>query len=174
MTITGLGRAAALLIGLSLVSLAVAQAEDTTIPARKAGIWQLKTSMDEGRGPREQSMKMCIDAAMEASTLQASLIDHKKNCEKYEITKDGGKTVVDMICTYNGRHVESRTEMEGDFASAFKIKILSTTSDTREPTQQTITVKRTILQDGTYIGADCGDLRPGEALAPDGTKVLVQ
>lgn len=174
MTGTGPSRIAALLIGLSLMTLAVARAEDATMPARKAGVWQLKTSMDEGRGAREQSMKICIDAQMEANTVQASLIEHKKNCEKYEIKKDGGRTIVDMICSYNGRHVESRTEMDGDFTSAFKIKISSTTSDTREATQQTITVKRTILQDGTYVGENCGDLRPGEALAPDGTKVLVQ
>jgi hypothetical protein len=147
---------------------------EETLPERKAGLWELKSSMDEGRGPREQSIKMCIDATMEANTVKASLDEHKKNCEKYDVKKDAGKTVVDMRCTYNGRHVDSLTEMEGDFAKSFKVKIFSTTSDTRESTQQTITVKRTILQDGTYLSESCGDLQPGEALAPDGSKVLVQ
>lgn len=159
---------------LGLAPVFPAQAEDATLPMRKAGIWELKTSMDEGRGPREQSMKMCIDAQMEANTVNASLAEHRKNCEKYEIKKDGGKTVVDMTCSYNGRHVESLTEMEGDFAKSFKVKISSTTSDTRESTQQTISIKRIILQDGIYLGENCGELQPGEAQAPDGTKVLVQ
>jgi hypothetical protein len=79
-----------------------------------------------------------------------------------------------MTCSFNGRHVESLTEMEGDFSKVFKIKISSTTSDTREATQQTVTVKRIILQDGTYLGESCGDLRPGEALSADGSKILVQ
>lgn len=158
----------------SALPLHAAHADDATLPERKAGFWELKTSMDEGRGPREQSMKMCIDANMEANTVRASLAEHRKNCEKYEIRKDSGNTVVDMSCSFNGRFVESLTEMEGDFAKSFKIKISSTTSDTRESNQQTITVKRTILQDGTYLGENCGDLRPGEAMAADGTKVLVQ
>lgn len=159
--------------GLALLPVVPAVAEDT-LPQRKAGMWQLTTSMDEGRGPREQSMKLCIDAEMEANTVKASLAEHKQNCEKYEIKKDGGKTVVNMICTYNGRHVESLTEMEGDFSKSFNIRIASTTADTRESTQQTITIKRVILQDGTYLGESCGDLKGGEALAADGTKVMVQ
>jgi hypothetical protein len=164
--------AAALVLGFALQSLP-AEAEET-LPSRKPGMWELKTSMDEGRGPREQTMKICIDAEMEANTVKASLAEHKQNCEKYQIKKDGGKTVVDMTCSYNGRHVESLTEMEGDFAKTFKIKISSTTSDTRESTQQTISIKRIILQDGSYIGEACGDLKGGEAVTPDGTKVMVQ
>lgn len=159
--------------GAALLSASPVLAEDT-LPSRKAGMWEIKTSMDEGRGPREQSMKLCIDAEMEANTVKASLAEHKQNCEKYEIKRDGGRTVVNMVCTFNGRHVESLTEMEGDFSKSFNIKISSTTADTRESTQQTITVKRIILQDGTYLGESCGELRGGEALAADGTKVMVQ
>jgi hypothetical protein len=166
-------RTLTLVTGAALLPALPALAEET-LPARKAGMWDVKTSMDEGRGPREQSMKLCIDAEMEANTVKASLAEHKQNCEKYEIKKDGGKTVVNMVCTFNGRHVESLTEMEGDFSKSFNIKIASTTADTRESTQQTITVKRVILQDGKYLGESCGDLRGGEALASDGTKVMVQ
>lgn len=174
MFVTCLTRVLVISFSISALPMPAAEAETVSLPERKAGMWELKTSMDEGRGPREQSIKMCIDATMEANTVKASLAEHQKNCEKYEIKKDAGKTVVDMSCVYNGRHVASMTEMEGDFSKSFKIKILSTTSDTRETTQQTITVKRTILQDGTYLGESCGDLQPGEALAPDGSKVLVQ
>jgi hypothetical protein len=162
-----------LALGAMLFLTAPVGAEET-LPARKAGLWELTTSMDEGRGPREQSMKICIDAEMEANTVQASLAEHKKSCEKYQIKKDGGKVAVDMTCEFNGRHVESLTEMEGDFANTFKIKIASTTSDTRESTQQTITVKRVILQDGKYLGEGCGELKGGEAQAPDGSKMMVQ
>lgn len=174
MTIKTRTRAVAFAALVGLLPLSALEAEEATLPTRKAGVWELKTSMDEGRGPREQSMKMCIDAEMEANTVKASLSEHRKNCDKYDIKKDGDKVVVDMSCTFNGRFVKGVTEMEGDFAKTFRVKILSTTSDTRESTQQTITINRTILQDGTYLGESCGDLRPGEALAPDGTKVLVQ
>ena len=170
---TNLTLALILAAGLALLPVVPAVAEET-LPARKAGMWELKTSMDEGMGPREHSMKLCIDAEMEANTEKASLAEHKQNCEKYEIKKDGGKTVVNMVCTFNGRHVESLTEMDGDFSKSFNIKIASTTADTRESTQQTITVKRVILQDGTYLGESCGELKGGEAMAADGTKLMVQ
>lgn len=173
MSVKNLTRALTVVAGLSVLPVTQAHAEEM-LPQRKAGMWELKTSMDEGRGPREQTMKLCIDAEMEANTVKASLAEHKQNCEKYEIKKDGAKTVVNMICTYNGRHVESLTEMEGDFSKSFNIRIASTTADTRESTQQTITIKRVILQDGTYLGESCGDLKGGEALAADGTKVMVQ
>ena len=42
--------------------------ESATLPTRKAGLWELKTSMDEGGGPREQVMKMCISEEMERLT----------------------------------------------------------------------------------------------------------
>ncbi len=35
-------------------------------------------------------------------------------------------------------------------------------------------IKRTITQSGTYANESCGDLSGGEAMAPDGTKVMVQ
>ena len=35
-------------------------------------------------------------------------------------------------------------------------------------------VKRTITQDGKYMGESCGDLKAGEAMGSDGHKILVQ
>jgi hypothetical protein len=37
-----------------------------------------------------------------------------------------------------------------------------------------VSVKRTITQDGTYLGESCGDLRAGEAMGSDGHKIMVQ
>lgn len=153
---------------------APATAGADSLPARKAGLWDLKTAMDEGNGPREQSFKMCISDDMEANTLRASLAEHKANCETYEIKREAADTVVNARCIFNGRHVDSLTKMSGDFGKAFTVRIESTTSDQRESTAQTVTVKRVITQSGAYLGSACGDLQPGEAATPDGTKVSVQ
>ncbi|MFA5950903.1 MAG: DUF3617 family protein [Hyphomicrobium sp.] len=153
------------------VSAATAAAEDT-LPARRAGLWELKTVMDEGNGPREQALKICIDASMEANTLAASAADHKANCTKYEVKTTDGVTTADGECKYNGRDVISRTEMSGDFKQAFNIKISSTTSDATK--QQSIVIKRTISQTGNYLSESCGDLKAGEAMGTDGSKIAVQ
>ena len=149
-------------------------ANEVTLPERKAGLWELKTSIDEGAGPRENAMKLCIDATMEATTVKTSFNEHKANCEKYEVVRLSDATTVDMSCKFNNRHVTGKTEMSGDFKSAFKVRIESTTSDDAANETRTVTVHRVITQEGTYIGESCGDLAPGQALTADGQKVLVQ
>lgn len=148
-----------------------AHAEDA-LPARKAGLWELKTTMDEGNGPRDQSLKICIDDVMEANTIKASIADHKANCTKYEVTTANGVTVTDSECKYSNRDVVSRTEMSGDFKTDLLVKISSTTSDATK--QQSIVVKRTITQTGHYLSESCGDLKGGEAMGEDGHKIAVQ
>jgi hypothetical protein len=146
--------------------------EPADLPLRKAGHWEIKTVMDEGFGPREQMLTMCIDADMERNTASASKQEHAKSCSLYEIKKSGDGTVVDAKCQFEGRNVESRTEMSGDFQRAFKILITSTTSGSERG--QSIVVKRTITQEGKYLGEDCGGLQAGEAMGSDGHKVMVQ
>jgi Protein of unknown function (DUF3617) len=147
-------------------------AETTSLPLRKAGRWELTTSMDEGGKKHEQALTLCIDADMERNTAAASDVEHKSSCTKYEVKKDGDAVVVDATCKMNGRDVESRTEMRGDFQTVFEVKINSTTSGIDGA--RSISVPRTIVQQGKYIGEACGDLKAGEAMAPDGTKVMVQ
>ena len=163
---------------ISLVSLAAAvtsaAAESATLPTRKAGLWELKTSMDEGGGPRDQTMKLCIDADMERSTAAASLTDHKEKCTRYDIKKDGDAVVIEGECTYDIRKVSSTTRMTGDFKSAFDVKIESVTSGSETNRDQTTSVKRTITQKGTYLAESCGDLKAGEAEGSDGARFLVQ
>lgn len=160
------------LAAVSLVPDAVLAADDQQIPLRKAGKWELKTVMDEGFGPREQVLTMCIDADMERNTAQASDLSHKQNCTKYEVKREGDTTTVDALCVFKGRNVESLTEMRGDFASKFEVVIKSRTWGTEHG--QSVSVERTITQNGNYLGASCGELKAGEAMGTDGHKILVQ
>lgn len=152
-----------------------AYAEDgaPSLPTRKAGLWELKTVMDEGNGPRDQTLKICIDDRMEANTVAASIADHKANCSKYDIKTENGATVADGDCIYNRRQVVSRTEMSGDFKTGFSIKITSTTTDA-DAKEKTIVIKRSITQTGTYLSDSCGELGAGEAMGSDGSKISVQ
>ncbi len=149
-----------------------ARAEEARLPERKAGLWELHTIMDEGLGPKDQALTMCIDSDMERNTVLASESEHAKQCSKYEIARDGDKTVVNMSCQFGSRQVMSRTEMSGDFQTALTVKIESTTSG--DHNGQSVAVKRTITQTGKYLGENCGDLVGGQAKGPDGTKVMVQ
>ena len=149
-----------------------ANATDPKLPQRKAGLWEQKTTMDEGGKKHEQVLTICIGAEMERNTAVASDAEHEKSCSKYEVKKSGASVIVESRCTMNGRDVESHTEMSGDFQNAFEVKISSTTSGIQD--SQSITVKRVIEQQGRYLGESCGDLKAGEAMGSDGNKILVQ
>ncbi len=166
-------RLALFFVALATPLAAVAGDQAQTLPERKAGLWDLKTVMDEGGGPREHAFKLCIDATMEKNTVAASLADHAEKCTKWDVKTENGTTIAEGECTYSSRLVVSRTEMSGDFKSKFEIKISSTTSDPSAK-EQSIVVKRTITQTGTYLSESCGDLAAGEAMGPDGKKIMVQ
>jgi hypothetical protein len=151
---------------------AAAHAADTDLPLRKAGRWEQKTTMDEGGKKHEQTLTICIDAEMERNTALASDAEHKKSCAKYDVKKEGGTVVVESTCNMNGRDVESRTEMKGDFQTAFDVTINSTTSGIQD--SQSVSVKRMIEQQGKFLGESCGDLKAGEAMGTDGTRLMVQ
>lgn len=172
MTARSLGLAAMTLAFLSGPALAAEEANQ--FPLRKAGSWELKTTMDQGKGPQEQPViTMCVETSMEASTAKASMIEHAATCTKYDVKRDGQTTVIDADCTFGIQNTKSRTEMSGDFQAAFTVKIESTTMQQARDGKD-VPVNRVINQTGRYLGEACGDLKHGEAMTADGTKLMVQ
>lgn len=168
-----LSKLSLVILALAAAAIGVQAAETSELPLRKAGLWELKTSMDEGQGPREQSIKLCLSGEMETNAVKNSIAEHKAACAAYQIKPSSSATVVEADCIFNKRRVLSTTTMSGDFKTAFEVKIESTTSDP-EAKDQSVVVKRTILQSGKFLSDGCGDLKPGEAEGPDGKRVMVQ
>lgn len=145
-------------------------------PLRKAGLWEVRTETDEGSGPRKEDLKICIGDEMERNTVLTSGRENRANCSKYDVKKTDEGTVVDALCAYDDRKVATHTELLGDFATVFRVKMESATSGTapRALGGQPVNVHRTILQEGKYLGESCGDLKAGEAKTVDGRTVTVQ
>ncbi len=158
----------------TLILAGTASAEQAELPKRKAGLWELTTSMDDGSGPREQVLKMCVDAGMERNTVQSSVAEHRANCKSYDIKRSDEAIIVDAECTMSKANVNSRTEMRGDFQASFKVHIESSTWRLTESGEQTRVVKRIIDQTGRYVDPSCGELKGGEAMGADGSRILVQ
>ena len=51
------------LVAIGFAMCGAAAADTAKLPERKAGLWELSTTMDEGLGPKDQTMKICIDAS---------------------------------------------------------------------------------------------------------------
>lgn len=169
--------AAIALIGAAVLVTADPRAEDAPdLPLRKAGLWELQTQTDEGRGPHQQQLTMCIGEEMERKTVSASRAEYRSNCENYEVKKTASATTVDATCTVDMRQTTTHTELAGDFQTAFSVKIESRTSGFAPRAQggQPVNVERKIVQNGKYLGESCGDLQAGEAKAADGRTVIVR
>lgn len=165
--------ALALLVG----SAQLHAAEQTVeLPLRKAGLWDVRTETDEGRGVSKQALTMCIGEQMEQDTVRAGMTDNRSNCSRYEIKKAGDAVTVDAACTYDERQVTNHTELKGDFKTSFLVTVESSTQGKapRSMGGQPVDVQRKIRQEGKYLGESCGELKAGEAKTADGQLVTVQ
>lgn len=146
------------------------------LPVRKAGLWQVRTATDEGRGATTQNLKMCIGEQLEKVAIRASTAENRANCATYEIEKTPAAIVVDASCTYDERLVATHTELQGDFQTSFVAVVVSSVTGKapRAMGGQPVDVQRNIRQEGTYLGEDCGALQPGEAETEAGRTVRVQ
>ena len=156
-----------------LSDFAASAGTDAGLPQRAPGKWKLTTVMDQRESSITQSLTMCITEELEDRTANASAAEHASNCSLYEVKKVADKTIVEASCSYAVDMVKSRTEMSGDFKSSFAIEIVSTTV-TRPPGVRAISRKRTIKKNGEFLGSDSGDIKAGEAVGDDGSRVIVQ
>ena len=116
--------AATALLAIAVLTTDLRAAEDALdLPLRKAGLWELQTRTDEGRGPRQQHLTMCVGEEMERKTVSASRAEYRSNCEKYEVKKTAEATTVDATCTVDIRQTTTHTELAGDFQTAFSVKV---------------------------------------------------
>ena len=159
-----------------LGNIAATAEEALDLPLRKAGLWDVVTQTDEGRGPREQQLTMCISEEAERNTVRTSSAENRANCKKYVVSKSSAGTLVEALCFYDDRKVSTHTELSGDFSTQFKVKVESAVSGNAPRAQggQPVDVRRTIVQNGKYLGESCGELKAGEAKTADGVTVLVQ
>src|SRR5215470_1171148 len=95
------------------------------LPARKAGLWEVKIAF-EGRNLPPQVMQQCIDAATDKmmSALGSNL--GQDMCPKQDAQKVGNTLVVDSVCQIGGMTMTSHAVVSGDFNSSYTVKATST------------------------------------------------
>jgi hypothetical protein len=104
---------------------AAAPAAALDLPARKAGLWEIKMSF-EGRNTPPQVSQHCIDA--ESDKLMSAIGSNmpKDTCQKQELKKVGSTFVIDSVCKLGPSTTTSQSVMSGDFNSAYTVKVTST------------------------------------------------
>src|SRR5215475_10588630 len=88
------------------------------LPARKAGLWEMKMSF-ENRNLPAQTMQQCIDAATDAM-MQSNAGPHAQTaCSKRDVQRSGSTITIDSVCTVNGKATASHAVLNGSFDSAY-------------------------------------------------------
>jgi hypothetical protein len=144
---------------LVFVVIGVVSTSAAELPARKAGLWEMKTTTSEGHSV---SMQQCIDAqtdqAMQAGVGSAS----QRDCSKRDVQKSGTTTTIDSVCTTAGKTRTFHAVITGSFDSGYSMEI---TTQGAQPAARTTTIA------AKWLGPCAADQKPGDVIMPNGMKM---
>jgi hypothetical protein len=145
---------------LLLATIPAASAAD--LPARKPGLWEVKTSI-EGN-PRALNVQQCIDASTDQMLQSAAGPFSAPACPDREVKKSGASMTIDSRCTFAGKPASAHAVVEGSFDQAYTMTVTSEGGDLPA-------VKMTI--EGKWLGACAADQKPGDVMMAGGVKINV-
>jgi uncharacterized protein DUF3617 len=119
------------------------------LPARKAGLWEIKMTLEDAKVPGP-AMQQCVDAATD-KLLHEKFSVGQESCSKHEVSRSGGTIVID-------------SEFEGDFDSAYTVKV----STTREGG-----AKHNMTMQAKWLGPCKADQKPGDVEMPGGVRINI-
>lgn len=130
------------------------------MPARKAGLWEMKTN---GTGGRNMTMQQCVDAKTDQAMQAGASPTPQRDCSKRDIQKSGDTVTIDSTCTVNGRTVTNHSVITGSFDSNYTM-VISTQG-------QGIPAGRTVTIAAKWVGPCAADQKPGDVIMPNGMKM---
>ena len=158
------------LAAVSLIAATPACALD--LPARKAGLWEVKMTF-EGRNLPPQVMQQCIDAATDKMMSSIGGSMQQSMCSKQDVQKVGSTLVVDSVCQMGGMTTTSHGVITGDFNSGYSVKVTSTRAGGPTVPGMAADSATNMTIDAKHLGACKADQKPGDMIMPDGRKINI-
>jgi hypothetical protein len=93
------------------------------MPARKAGLWEIKMSF-ENRNVPAQTLKQCIDAGSDR-LMPAGAASAQSNCSKRDVQRSGDTTTIEATCTTAGKTTHTRVVITGNLENAYTMTLTS-------------------------------------------------
>ena len=152
-------------------------ARKSTVPARKAGLWEVTVRSDDlvlrrqGAAPqRPQTVQMCTSAEAEPVMLFA-VVPAQENCRetktRLRAKSEGGGYDIATVCYVHDNRVDMHMELRGDlqsaYSGAFSVKYAQT------PLGNT----GRMLFEGRWLGTCNPGQRQGDMVLPNGITVNV-
>ena len=158
------------LMVLLVATLAAASAAGAVeLPTRKAGLWELKM-LRAGSSTPEVTMQHCTDEATDKQMTANLSPMAKQNCSKNDTVQTATGYLTDSVCTFGGSTLTSRSEITGDFNSAYEMKV---TSGTDRPAPNT-PAENSVTLHAKWLGACAADQRPGDVVMPGGFRMNIK
>lgn len=128
------------------------------LPPRKAGLWEMKTTVSSGR---TISMQQCVDAKTDEVMQATSAANAQRDCSKRDVQKSGNTITINSVCTMAGKPRTAHTVITGSFDSGYTMAI----------TSQTDAAPRTMNIEAKWLGPCAADQKPGDMIMANGTKI---
>jgi len=150
------------LIGAAIGLLFVSSAFAADAPARKPGLWEVKTAI-EGQG-RPVTVQQCIDAATDQMLQSSAGPFAAPLCTGREVTKSDIGITIDTHCSFNGKPANAHAVVSGSFDSAYTMTVTAE-GGALPPVKMTI--------EGKWLGACTAGQQPGDVIMANGVKVNI-
>jgi hypothetical protein len=156
----------------ALSVLAGAPAAALDLPARKAGLWEVKMAF-EGRNLPPQVLQQCIDAATDKMMGSLGSNLSQGMCSKQDVQKVGSTLVIDSVCQIGGMTTTSHGVVSGDFNSNYTVKVTSTRTGGPAIPGAPADGKSNMTIEAKWISACKPDQKPGDMIMADGRKINI-
>lgn len=140
----------------------LAQASAADAPARKPGLWEIKTTID-GRG-RPVTVQQCIDAATDQMLQSSAGPFSAAACAGREVNKSGTGMTIDSHCSFNGKAASAHADITGSFDSAYTMTVTAEGVDL--PAAK-------MTMEGKWLGVCAAGQTPGDVVMANGAKVNI-
>ena len=153
---------AAFSLGTAFGLLLAAPAVAADAAARKPGLWEVRTSIDD-RG-RAVTVQQCIDASTDQMLQSSAGPFSAPVCSARQVkTSEGGMTI-DTQCRFNGKPARAHAVVSGSFDSAYTMTVTAE-GDDLPATKMTM--------DAKWLGACAAGQQPGDVIMAGGVKVNI-
>jgi hypothetical protein len=161
--------AALLLAAAALAAPAAVDAQTLDLPPRKAGLWEIATTVEKPKGAPAFTAKVCINAATDRELMDYGLKLTGNSCKSVTTRRDRESLIIDTDCTVGGKAARSHTVITGDLQSAYTLRLEGTMDGGSKGPQATV-----MTQAATWKSADCPGMKPGDMTMFGGIKVNIK
>jgi hypothetical protein len=150
-----------------------AAAIDIDMPARKAGLWELKMTFEGRANLPVQTMQHCIDAETDKLMNSVGGAPSAETCSTRDIQKIGSTITIDSVCKAGGATITSHGVVSGDFNSAYTVKMASKREGGPAISGRPATGDTSMTLEAKWLGACKLDQKPGDIIMAGGRKTNI-